>query len=76
MREDPKQCYLARLAWNLPIHSLDPVPWYAMGIIRRKNESEESHWNLPIHSFENEGKDQGVQDGKENGGPLREVMDR
>ena len=74
MREDPEQCYSARLAWNLPIHSLDLIPWYAMGVIRRKNESEDNHWILPIHPFEGEGKDQGVEAGKESGKPLREVV--
>ena len=70
MREDPEQCYSVRLAWNLSIHSLDPVPWYAMGFIRKKNESGICHWNLPIHSFEGVRKDQGVEAGKESKKPL------
>ena len=71
MREVPEQCYSARLAWSLPIHSLDSLPWYVVGFIRRKDVFELGHWSLPIHSFERRAK--GDQEGEietKSGGSL------
>ena len=69
-REDPEQCYSAQLAWSLPIHPLDPIPWYAIEFIRRKGVFEIGHWSLPIHSFEKVREDQEGEAGKESKGSL------